>query len=71
MNLRLSPQGLLVDHVLGWAVQYGDTEAAGADASGTAGVVCAARGGALDGQAASGGGTKDSRSGSLRFPFFG
>jgi hypothetical protein len=67
MNLRLSPKGFLVDHVLGWAVQFGEADAdSGADGAGRG-----SYGAALDGQAVSGGENKDSRSMGLRFPYSG
>lgn len=71
MNMRLSSQGFLVDHVLGWAVRFDDAEAVGADDAGADVVVREALGVTVAGKVAGSGELEVSRSRSLRFPYSG
>lgn len=65
MNLRMSSQGFMVDHILGWAVPFGDAEVMGAGGSATEGGKLPARGQDAAGRAASGGHVEVSRPGNV------
>jgi hypothetical protein len=71
MNPRLSSQGFLVDHVLGWAARLCDAEVARIGNPGTEGQDRPSPGREFEGRAASGDEMEDSRSRSLRFPYSG
>ena len=71
MNLRLSSEGFLVDHVLGWAAGLGDADVAGAEDPGSDRADRASRGAEPDGRTAGRGEMGVSRSGSLWFPYSG